>query len=452
MIVKLVPWRGKGTFVKRGRSLAAYIGRPRIQNATEKCVIFRPLNTLSSRPEVAFQEMEENLRRHVWNNEAKTCPYEHWILSWHETEMPLPEEAEKAARTFLAGLGMERHPALYGLHVDTRNMHLHICLSRLDPLTDVLHGEKPFRHLAGHRALCMVEAEGGWRPAPNAIYMWDAELGAPVKKKRKDRDISRTSLPYGSVSPIWAECPRPPEDEEYVVREMGDRRWYLDAGGETAFLWEEGRLWCMDWSLRERVKDMARMSNGGEFHVAATWSFPLKRMLPAGYPSPVEEESVQPPAPHIPPSRFVSERQFRRLRDAALEEGKSLSSAEHTALLALRGMGGERRDMARILERASYFREAAYRERMLDWLWSERGDRALLLTGYRYPDVPVKKEIVSISAHHVPERRPLRFRERRMPGFLRDWEPRTLHAAEWEKSLQRRMLSKKREKGMVFHL
>ena len=59
----------------------------------------------------------------------------HLVLSWRTGETPTREEMEQAAKEALAALGMEKARALFVAHNDTKNAHLHIIASRINPET-----------------------------------------------------------------------------------------------------------------------------------------------------------------------------------------------------------------------------------------------------------------------------------------------------------------------------
>ncbi|MCA3160351.1 MAG: relaxase/mobilization nuclease domain-containing protein [Burkholderiales bacterium] len=99
-------------------------------------------------------------------------PITHYIMSWQDGEVPSAADIERAVDIFAAQLGIVGCQMLYGLHVDTENLHLHICLNRVHPET-----ERPIRINAGydieacHQAIARIEAEQGWAPEVHSRYI-----------------------------------------------------------------------------------------------------------------------------------------------------------------------------------------------------------------------------------------------------------------------------------------
>jgi hypothetical protein len=57
-------------------------------------------------------------------NKRSADPVMHLLLCWRENETPTPEQAQEAVCQ-----------AVYSLHQNTDNLHLHICVNRIDPET-----------------------------------------------------------------------------------------------------------------------------------------------------------------------------------------------------------------------------------------------------------------------------------------------------------------------------
>ena len=63
-------------------------------------------------------------------------PVQHWILSWREGEQPTRAQADEAVGMFLAEMGLGEHQAVYALHRDTHNCHVHVAINRVHPTTE----------------------------------------------------------------------------------------------------------------------------------------------------------------------------------------------------------------------------------------------------------------------------------------------------------------------------
>lgn len=153
-------------------------------------------------------------------------PINHYIVSWREGEYPTAAQVEQAVEILLAELGLAEHQALYALHQDTNNMHLHIVVNRVHPDTlKVIKPNKGFDKEAGHRAIAKIEAIQGWSSERNARYQVD-ENGEAIRgasdghkapsQKRRDMEVrtgeqSAERIAIESAAPIirdassWAE-------------------------------------------------------------------------------------------------------------------------------------------------------------------------------------------------------------------------------------------------------
>jgi hypothetical protein len=90
-------------------------------------------------------------------------PVQHWIFSWQEGEQPTAGQVDEAVRVFLAELGLGEHQALYALHRDTDNWHLHLAVNRVHPETEkVVTVNRGFDLEVAHRALARIEHAQGW--------------------------------------------------------------------------------------------------------------------------------------------------------------------------------------------------------------------------------------------------------------------------------------------------
>ena len=89
-------------------------------------------------------------------------PVNHYIMSWREGEQPSPAQIEEAVSIFVEELGVQAHQAIYALHKDTDNLHLHIAINRVHPDTlKCVEINRGFDIEAAHRAIARIEHESG---------------------------------------------------------------------------------------------------------------------------------------------------------------------------------------------------------------------------------------------------------------------------------------------------
>jgi RNA polymerase-interacting CarD/CdnL/TRCF family regulator len=96
-------------------------------------------------------------------------PVMHLLLSWRENETPTREEVAEAVTITLAELNLSRCQAVYSLHRNTDNMHLHICVNRIDPeTTRAITPANGWTRRAMEHAARRIERAQGWRTEENA--------------------------------------------------------------------------------------------------------------------------------------------------------------------------------------------------------------------------------------------------------------------------------------------
>jgi hypothetical protein len=95
----------------------------------EKIALTSCLNLASV--ETATIEMESL----AFQNKLSKDPVMHLLLSWRENEVPTPEQVGEAVAITLDELNLSQCQAVYSLHQNTDNLHLHICVNRIDPET-----------------------------------------------------------------------------------------------------------------------------------------------------------------------------------------------------------------------------------------------------------------------------------------------------------------------------
>ena len=118
-------------------------------------------------------------------------PCVHYVLSWREGEQPSAAQAEQAVDLFMGELGLKGHQAIYALHKDTDNIHLHLLLNRVNPETErIVKINNGFDLEAAHKAIARIEAAQGWQREKNARYEQlengDLVKGAPNKDKPRE--------------------------------------------------------------------------------------------------------------------------------------------------------------------------------------------------------------------------------------------------------------------------
>jgi hypothetical protein len=122
----------------------------------------------------------------------KRCkdPVMHLLLSWRENENPTEEQAIKAVQITLDELNLSQCQAVYSLHQNTHNLHLHICVNRIDPETHkAITPAGGWTRRGMERVARRVEYVQGWQVADNTWSEFN-ESGDLVRKPI-DRDAAK---------------------------------------------------------------------------------------------------------------------------------------------------------------------------------------------------------------------------------------------------------------------
>jgi len=126
---------------------------------------------------------------------ARRCPQpvQHWIVSWREGEQPTRKQADEAVGMFLAEMGLADHQAVYALHRDTHNCHVHVAVNRVHPSTEkVVTVNNGFDLEVAHRAIARIEQRQGWEREARGLYVVDSD-GRAERLRPRDQSERRPS-------------------------------------------------------------------------------------------------------------------------------------------------------------------------------------------------------------------------------------------------------------------
>lgn len=184
MVVKKVKNPKKSsTKATRIGNLDEYIRDAEQKSATEKTIYTSARGFLAETPEGRAAEMIALAQEAVKSKD----PVTHYMLSWQEGEQPTPAQVEEAVTIFLDELGLQDHQAIYGLHDDTDNMHVHLMVNRVHPDTlRVVKPNKGFDIEAAHKAVARIEKAQGWEREQNGRYQ--VQEDGTVTKAQRDPD------------------------------------------------------------------------------------------------------------------------------------------------------------------------------------------------------------------------------------------------------------------------
>lgn len=146
------------------RDLTDYMSAP---DVGEKLLLLGGVGFLSE----DFQTRQVEMMSLAHEAVRSDLPVQHWVMSWREGEQPTPKQVEEAVGILLDEMGLAGHQAMYALHQNTDNIHLHLAVSRVHPETEkVIKVNRGFDYEPAHRAIARIERRQGWQPEPNALF------------------------------------------------------------------------------------------------------------------------------------------------------------------------------------------------------------------------------------------------------------------------------------------
>ncbi|BAP89067.1 mobilization protein [Burkholderiales bacterium GJ-E10] len=189
MIIKKIPNRKKSAGkAERITRLVDYVRNPEIHDdvdgahsrTREKCTYAGVRNLESEDPDGQILEMIGLATASVRSKD----PIAHYVFSWEAGIVPTPAQVDEAVDIFLRELGLEGHQAVFGLHQDTDNAHIHLAVNRIHPQTELAKDIR-FEIDLRHRAIARIERAQGWKPEAHALYAWTAD-GSLVRRDGRD--------------------------------------------------------------------------------------------------------------------------------------------------------------------------------------------------------------------------------------------------------------------------
>ena len=149
-------------------------------------------------------------------------PCYHMVLSWGDGENPDDRKAIAAARGMLTEMGWGEHQHVLAVHRDRRNVHVHLVLNRVHPITGKAFATS-HDYARLERACRVVERAFGWPPdrgrflveldgdtvilVPRPKAHWDAKRAARAEGVRPDPRGVRGAERRTGVAPLRDRLP-----------------------------------------------------------------------------------------------------------------------------------------------------------------------------------------------------------------------------------------------------
>ena len=163
--------------------LVDYIRYPHNTNAQEKIAHAGSRNFFAATHNGQKVEMIALAQESVHSK----MPVSHWVFSWQEHEQPTRAQVDELVDIFLEHMGLVGHQAVYGLHYNTENYHVHIAVNRMHPVTGkAVQPHKGFDKEEAHKIVALVEHKQGWASEANSRYsvLESGELARNMRPKK----------------------------------------------------------------------------------------------------------------------------------------------------------------------------------------------------------------------------------------------------------------------------
>ena len=180
-----------------------YMENPQDANKEEKCIYSNHRGFLNDDQKSRIAEMI------ALSEESRSAdPIEHIVFSWQEDEIPTDGNIERLIDVLLEQTGMKDHQIVYSLHKDTDNVHLHVMINRVNPVTcRAKHMEWKLNEIL--KVVALIEHEQNWKTETNAVYrILDGKLkdmrspSSPDRKKTVNGKLRDNEIRTGEKSAL----------------------------------------------------------------------------------------------------------------------------------------------------------------------------------------------------------------------------------------------------------
>ncbi len=168
----------------RIRRLVDYILAPETKDAMEKCVHWSEQGFDSSDGQKIKEQMILSAESAIRSPDTVA----HYVISWDMGLAPSDTQIDEAARLLLQALGAEAHRAVWAAHANTDNVHVHVVLDRVHPITDRLidlYRDVPKIHQAAKR----IAVTQNWGSVEDSRYTAARDLS-----RERDPALSQKAI------------------------------------------------------------------------------------------------------------------------------------------------------------------------------------------------------------------------------------------------------------------
>ncbi len=147
--------------------------------------------------DVAIHLMNHDSKKVEKNGRFKGNPVYHYSLSWKEGEHPTKEQIHESVTHTLKALGMQECQAVYAIHLDTDNDHVHIIVNRVHPEKHIIAGPPRYDFFKLDKAMREIEIKQGWKhdAGPNVVVPDRSGNLSIVKMTKAERAAAGIAIP-----------------------------------------------------------------------------------------------------------------------------------------------------------------------------------------------------------------------------------------------------------------
>lgn len=162
----------------------------------ESKLLFSGVRGLAIEPKDT-EEIIKEFHANAALNKRNKDPVFHTIISWKEGEIPTKEQIQGAIDIYLHEVDMEKCHCFYGAHKNTKNIHIHLCISRIDPETQLsVAPAAGWTKKANVRASRRIEMEQGWERDPGGMYQVIGNEIIEIISEKKDSAINKKARDF----------------------------------------------------------------------------------------------------------------------------------------------------------------------------------------------------------------------------------------------------------------
>jgi hypothetical protein len=363
-------------------------------------------------------------------------PVDHWLLSWKEGEQPTQAQCNEAVGILKQHLGMSSDQlAVFALHRNTENYHLHVVLNRVHP--DTLRVEdKGWCIDKAHKAIAEIVHAQGWEAEKNARYL-TSRAGEVTRASSMRKPLTRSkALDYENATGEKS-CERIAQERAAPILRNAKTWAQVHEGlAQVHMLYERkgsgAMLWVGDQPLKascigrefsrtrmeERLGEFQPDSRGNIMPQQPHMAEPLRPDMPANwaeYRKVLEANRKEKDAAQAQQrmehraAREMQSAEFRKERAALYQGGKWSGNALNVARSLLAADHAKRR--AELMERQKRGRDSLRvrfgRRKTFEQCLIEQGEPQLA-EHWRYRDTETPGTAIRGDGDEIPSKRDIR--------------------------------------------